>query len=109
MIKPGWNVLRFVRAEQDMNKQIGHKRYDAYKFIAVNLATEDIEFVYLIPIGKKKSKLIDDLIYLNMTKAWMDVELVEKNKLLCIKSMKEVRNHQAEYDFLKQRQKGRNQ
>jgi hypothetical protein len=101
MIKSGWSILRFIREEQSPNTRIGRAVYDAYKFIAVNLATEDIEFSFLVPLGRKKSQIIVDLSRLTVTKDWMDVELVEKNGVLQIKSMRELKNSQLEYEEMK--------
>ena len=106
-IKAGWNILRFVRVEESKGKKIGPTVYDAFKFFAVNLITEEIEFVFLCPVGHKQASIVRDLFFCNHTKQWMDVRLVEKKRVLAIAEMKEVKNSEAELAVIKQRMRGR--
>jgi hypothetical protein len=106
-MKAGWSILRFIREEQSPNTRIRNHFYNAYNFIAVNLATEDITFTYLVPKNGKPAQIIKDLQELAISKKWMDVELVEKNGVLQIKSMRELKNSQMEYEEMKMRIKRR--
>ncbi len=105
-IKPGWNILRFTRVDEAKGVKLGRNVYDALRFHAVNLITEEVEFAFLIPVGSKPASIIRDLFYCNHTKNWMDCRLVEKKRVLAIAEMKEVKNSQAELEVMKLRMRG---
>lgn len=105
-IKAGWNILKFNKVEQAKNKAIGGIAYDAYKFYAVNLINEEVEFVFLIPTGAKPATILNDLFFCNKTQHWFDVNLVERKRVLAIQEMKEINQDQAEFALLKTKLKG---
>lgn len=92
LITSGWNVLRFIKMEQTKQpKQIHGVEYIAFKFTAVNVTKHEIEFAYLVPNQQQTEvpSIIKDLIELVKNKKWMDLELVERKRVLAIRRMKE--------------------
>lgn len=94
MISPGPNILRFTRL---FSKQ--HLIYDVLKFRAHAMNGEEIHFQFLIPIGNHGGDLIRDLKNLVKTKSWVLVDLVEQNKMLAIKMIKELPEPQEKYQI----------
>jgi hypothetical protein len=95
MIKPGPNILRFINL-----KSKRHLIYDVLRFRAQECKKDphEIEFQYQVPIGNSGGELIRELRHLVATKEYVLVDLIEQNRMLCIKMIKELPEPQEFYE-----------
>lgn len=97
MIHSGWNILKFVKAAKNEDAQVGGIPCTAYEFHAINLAYEEVAFAYVVPLGRQRGQIIKDLEDITVKKIWIDVNLIERNRVLLIANMREAKQPQEEF------------